>query len=149
MRRSFCESPEDTILDHETWSPNPPNEVEVTVAKAYREVFTYHEAAGHKPIAGKRKAISAEKPEFCFAKLKAIAARIPERVDGEWLARRSRIRVDNRTPASFLHAIFRKGENVLVFTNFRSQGQALWTHPGFPYNARILNSFCKGAPDGV
>ena len=65
------------------------------------------------------------------------------------LAARSPIRVDNRTPASFLHAIFRQGEHVLVFSKYRSQGQTLWTHPGFPYDARTLNEFREGAPDGV
>ena len=110
--------------------------MEVTVAKAYREVSPTVKPSGYKPIPGKWAAIPPEKPEFCPAKLKAIAARIPEEVDADWLARRSKIRVDNRTPASFLHAIFRKGEHVLVFTKYRSQGQTLWTHPGVPYDAR-------------
>ena len=132
------------LLIHEamTRAPNPANEVEVTVAKAYREAFAY-------PIPGKWTAIPPEKPEFCPDKLRAIAARIPEQVDEDWLARRSKIRVDNRTPASFLHALFCQGEHVLVFTKYRSQGQALWAHPGFPYDARTLNEFCEGASDGV
>jgi hypothetical protein len=104
------------LIIHEamTRPPNPAKEVEVTVAKAYREAFTYREAAGaYKPIPGKW-AIPLEKPEFCLAKLKAIAARIPKAVDADWLARRSKIRIDNRTPASYLHALFNKGEHVLV-----------------------------------
>ena len=139
-----------TIREVMTRPPNPANEVEVTVAKACREASTYREAAGaYNPIPGKWRTIPTEKPQFCPDKLNRIAVRIPEAVDEDWLARRSRIRVDNRTPASFLHAIFRKGEHVLVFTKYRSQGQRLWTHPGLPYDARTLNEFREGAPDGV
>jgi hypothetical protein len=140
------------LFIHEAMSrpPNPAGEVEVTVAKAYREVKAYREAArAYNPIPGKWQTIPTEKPQFCPDKLNRIAARIPEAVEEDWLARRSKIRVDNRTPASYLHALFRQGENVLVFTRYRSQGQALWTHPGFPYDARMLNEFGEGASDGV
>ena len=137
------------LLIHEamTRPPSPANEVEVTVAKAYREVKAYREAAGaYNPIPGKWQTILTEKPQFCPDKLNRIAARIPEAVDEDWLARRSRIRVDNRTPASFLHAIFGKGEHVLVFTKYRSQGQMLWTHPEVPYNALDLDDFFVPEP---
>jgi hypothetical protein len=44
------------------------------------------------------------------------------RIDAAWLAARSPIRPDNRTPASFLHPLYRKGEKVVIFDNFQSQG---------------------------
>lgn len=72
-----------------------------------------------------------------------------EPVDAAWLADRSPIRPGNRTPASFLHALYRKGEQVVVFDDYHSQGQFLWTHPGLPYDARTLNHFAKGKPVGV
>ena len=44
-------------------------------------------------------------PEFDLAKLKRIAAKL-DGVDAGWLAARSPIRPDNRTPASFLHSLY-------------------------------------------
>ena len=56
---------------------------------------------------------------------------------------------DRCTPVSFLHALYRPGEKVLIFTTFKSQGQHVWNHPGFPYDARALDSFRTGHTDGV
>ena len=64
--------------------------------------------------------------EFDPVKLKKIAAKL-DGVDAAWLAARSPIRPDNRTPASFLHALYRPGEKVLIFDVFESQGQGVWT----------------------
>jgi hypothetical protein len=89
-----------------------------------------------------------EKPEFCPNKLEAIAAHM-DGVDAEWLAARSPIRVDECTPASFLHALFSTGEKVLVFSVYGSQGQVLWTHPGLPCDECALDRFRTGGPDGV
>jgi hypothetical protein len=96
-----------------------------------------------RPPAPKRKP-----PEFDPGKLKKIAARL-DRVDAAWLAARSPIRPDNRTPASFLHALYRPGEKILVFDVFESQGQGVWTHDGLPYDARELDCFRVGKPCGV
>ena len=123
--------------------PSPANEVAMAVRKAY--------ALEEEPsMAGWQGAhyTPAEKPEFCLTKLRRLAARM-DGVDAAWLAARSPIRADNRTPASFLHALFRKGEHVLIFNVYASQGQCVWTHPGLPYDARILDHFRAGAPDGV
>ena len=70
-------------------------------------------------------------------------------VDAEWLAARSPVPHHDCSPASFLHALFRKDEHVIVFTKFRSQGQMVWTHPGLPYDERALDQFRADAPDGV
>jgi hypothetical protein len=129
------------ILARMTRAPIPPGEVSATIRKVYNEPQDQRSSA---PWNGVR----TERPEFCPDKLQRIAARMGG-VDGQWLALRSPIRVDNRTPASYLHAIFREGEHVLIFTKFKSQGETLWTHPGVPYDARTLNNFCKGATDGV
>jgi hypothetical protein len=135
------EEAETMILEAMTRPPSPANEVSATIRKVYNEPQDRRS-----PIPWK--GMQAEKPVFCPSKLRKIAARM-DGVDEEWLAIRSRVRVDNRTPASFLHAIFRQGENVLVFSKYRSQGQTLWIHPGFPFDAGALNEFCKGASDGV
>ena len=72
-----------------------------------------------------------------------------EPISARWLAMRSPICPWNRTPASFLHALYRKGENIVVFDDYHSQGQALWTHPGVPYAASTLIAFTKGKRLGV
>lgn len=71
------------------------------------------------------------------------------RVDQDWLAKRSPICPWNRTPASFLHSLYYQEEKIVIFDDFRSQGQALWTHPGVPYDARTLNGFAEGKCFGV
>jgi hypothetical protein len=99
------------IMARLTRQPDPPNEVTASIAKAYR-------LQTELPKNTKWNGIPFEKPEFCPNKLERIAASM-DGVDANWLARRSSVRVDNRTPASFLHALFHKGEHVLVFDKFR------------------------------
>jgi hypothetical protein len=72
-----------------------------------------------------------------------------DNIDADWLAARSPICPWNRTPTSFLHPLYRKGENVLIFDRFHSQGEAIWQHAGLPYDARILNAFTCGKRCGV
>jgi hypothetical protein len=72
-----------------------------------------------------------------------------ELVDADWLACRSPIRPDNRTPASFLHALYHKDEKIVVFDDYHSQGQEVWAHPGVPYDATSLNAFTNGKRLGV
>lgn len=88
------------------------------------------------------------KPEFSPEKLERIARKL-DGIDAEWLAARSPKRVDNRTPASFLHELYHPGENVVVFDIFESQGQALWTHREPPFDAGELDGFRSGKPQGV
>jgi hypothetical protein len=91
----------------------------------------------------------APEPVFDPARLEQVAARLGEGVDADWLALRSKKRVDNRTPASFLHELYRPGEKVVVFDVFESQGQALWTHRAPPFDACELDGFVHGKPRGV
>ncbi len=98
-----CEA-ENWITAHMTRTPSPSNEVATTINKIYREQAAPVEWSGG----------GVETPEFCPNKLEAIAA-VMDSVDAEWLAARSPIRVDECSPASFLHALFRDGEKVLVF----------------------------------
>jgi hypothetical protein len=87
-------------------------------------------------------------PEFDPGKLKKIAARL-DGVDAAWLAARSPIRPDNRTPASFLHSLYRQHEKIIIFDVFSSQGECVWTHDGLPYDARELDCFRTGRREGV
>ena len=70
-------------------------------------------------------------------------------VDADWLARRSPISLADQTPASFLHALYRQGERIIIFDKLRSAGQAIWTHTGLPCDAGALDRFAKGARSGV
>ena len=92
--------------------------------------------------------IRAKAPKFNPAKLAQIAAKLPG-IDATWFAARSPKQPDNRTPASFLHNLYQPGESVVVFDVFESQGQALWTHRGVPFDARELDCFTTGKTHGV
>lgn len=87
------------------------------------------------------------KPKHCPAALEKFASKLGP-VSPDWFAERSRKRVDNRRPASFLHDLFLPAERVLLFDLYASQGQELWEHPYFPYNATALDHFCGGGPKG-
>lgn len=87
-------------------------------------------------------------PTFQPDKLERIARKL-DGADAEWFAVRSAKSVHNRTPASFLHELYADGEKVVVFDDFQSQGQALWTHSGPTFDATALDSFRKGKPHGV
>ncbi len=95
----------------------------------------------------RRRAIIRPKPVFNPEKLERLARKL-DGIDVDWFAIRSPIRVDNRTPASFLHALYRPGEKILVFDVFESQGQYLWKRQT-PFDAGNLDRFRKGASEGV
>jgi hypothetical protein len=67
-------------------------------------------------------------PAFEPAFLEETAARIPHTVDAGYLEARSQFTCWNRTPAGFLHKIFRPGENVWITTNDKSSDGILWTY---------------------
>jgi hypothetical protein len=74
---------------------------------------------------------SSEAPlTFDPAFLEETAARIPDTVDEGYLEARSQFTCWNRTPAGFLHKIFRPGENVWITTNDKSSDGLIWTHDG-------------------
>jgi hypothetical protein len=70
-------------------------------------------------------------------------------VDAEWLERRSPICPANQTPASFLRALYYKGEHVIIFDKLCSRWLAIWGHIGLACDDRILDRFAKGAQSGV
>jgi hypothetical protein len=88
-----------------------------------------------------------EKPKFIPSKLERFARRC-DGFDFADLKARSPIRPHTRTPASFLHALYRPGEKVLVFDIFESQGAGILTRGGDlePYDATCLNYLRKPRP---
>jgi hypothetical protein len=64
-------------------------------------------------------------PEFDIARLRQFVASTPE-VDENWLLERSPVDPRGLGPGDFLEKVFQDGERVLVFTEFKSQGDFLW-----------------------
>lgn len=94
--------------------------------------------AASEPMQAPRPASSPRKlVEFSPEKLRGLAAKW-RRSDGksqvtvEWLANRSAADPFTIGPATYLAAMYRPGEKVLVFTVYRSQGQALWPSDEVP-----------------
>jgi|GEM_PF-3235566 len=88
-----------------------------------------------------------EKPKFIPSKLERFARRC-NGFDFADLKARSPIRPHTRTPASFLHALYRPGEKVIVFDIYESQGVGTLTRGGDlePYDATCLNYMKKPRP---
>lgn len=90
------------------------------------------------------------RPAFLPDYARGFAARIPEEVSRDWLRKRSPVRVPYLlTPAEFLSAAYEMGDQVLVFSDYRSQGQELWQKYSFKVERDDLASFVRGHPDGI
>jgi hypothetical protein len=134
---------------------------------AVREAAQRIERAGDHPLMGKiqrqvRRAYSyagahagevwvppPPKPQYEPSQLTRIAKRIDFEVTPEWLASISPVTVWNRTPARFLHLLYRAGDRIVVFNVFESQGVCIWTHPGLTGNFAALNWLQQGQEFGV
>ena len=88
-------------------------------------------------------------PRLAFepAFLEETAARIRDTVDAPYLEARSQFTCWNRTPAGFLHKIFRPGENVWITTNDKSSDGLIWTHDGFKQRFAELAHLATGQRD--
>jgi hypothetical protein len=84
------------------------------------------------------------KPKYESEKLSAVACKLNETVDDEYLRLRSKFTPWNRSPAGFLHKLYKPGENILVFSDYFSQGESLWIHPGLSGDLSVLNQFQSG-----
>lgn len=82
---------------------------------------------------------AARKVEFDPEKLREKSEPWNTVVRLPWLANRSAVDPASVTPERFLAMLYRPRENVLCFTNQRSQGQALWPKEKAP----------RGGPEGV
>jgi hypothetical protein len=90
------------------------------------------------------------RPAFLPDYARKFAERLPEEVNRDWLRKRSPVRVPYLlTPAEFLFAAYEMGDQVLVFSDYRSQGQELWQKYSFKVERDDLASFVRGHPDGI
>lgn len=64
-------------------------------------------------------------PDFSLPKLRGVTLSAPP-VDESWFEARSPVDPRRLTPAGFIEAVFQPGDRVLVFTDFKSQGDFLW-----------------------
>jgi hypothetical protein len=87
------------------------------------------------------------KPSYRSDKLQQIAAKLPEMVDAAYLEGRSVLSCWNRSPAGVLAKLYQPGEKILIFTNWESQGQELWTRPGLTGNFAALDQYKRGFKD--
>jgi hypothetical protein len=82
------------------------------------------------------------KATFQPAKLAEIGRRL-EGFDSSELRMRSAIAPNGMTPAGFLQSLYRPSENVLCFSQFKSQGESVWTRSpdGEPSDLQALDAF--------
>src|SRR5260221_9801189 len=84
------------------------------------------------------------KLEYRPEQLAALASKIQLDDIADYLRVRSKFTPWNRSPAAFLHKLYRAGERVLVLSNFHSQGQDLWEHPGLVGDQSTLDHLASG-----
>jgi hypothetical protein len=84
------------------------------------------------------------KPEYQPEKLATVASALSDDISAAYLEARSRFTCWNRSPAGFLHKLYRPGEKVVVFNVFKSQGCEVWEHPGISGNLSALDYLQKG-----
>jgi hypothetical protein len=89
-----------------------------------------------------------QRPTFNPERAKQIAERVPPSVDMAWLKRHSPLPTWI-TPAEYLSAVFPLGEQVLVFSNQRSQGDKLYENRSLRVERNALDSFVSGHEAGV
>jgi hypothetical protein len=89
------------------------------------------------------------RPVFDPEYARRIAERVPPSVDLRWIRRHSPIPPGWDTPADYLSAIFRPGDQVLVFSDYLSQGEALYQNWSLKPERDALKSFVSGHQDGV
>ena len=90
-----------------------------------------------------------ERPAFDPGYAKQIAERVPSSVDLKWIRRRSPISPGWITPAQYLAMVFRLGDQILIFTDQRSQGQAVFQNWSTSPERNALQSFTNGYEKGV
>jgi hypothetical protein len=108
--------------------------------KLQRQVKRAYEHAGSSP--GQVYVPRIRKPVYEPVKLKRIASKVDFDITAKWMSKVSPLSVRGRSPAGFLHQLFKPGECVLVFSVFESQGE-VWKHTGGKANLSV-NHLQKG-----
>ena len=84
------------------------------------------DAAGRRVEPRERAPEQINRPGFDAQKLKDMAGAWSGTVDLVWLANRSTLDPAQVTASGFLQALYPAGEKVVIFSVYKSQGQAIW-----------------------
>jgi hypothetical protein len=136
---------EDEVISRRVAAGAEPKELEVRrqLDRAYEYIGA--QAAEVKTSGGNRPIAKKQKPVYEPAKLEAMASKLEFEVTEEWLATRSALPTDI-TPAEFLNALYEQGENVIVFSDWESQGQTVYEPGG---GTTSLDGYRDGHAKGV
>jgi hypothetical protein len=96
-----------------------------------------------------RTIVPVQRPAFDPDYAKRIADRVPASVDARWVKRCSPASVAWITSAEYLSAVFGTGYQILIFTDPRSQGQAVYQKQSLKTERSALKGFERGHKDGV
>jgi hypothetical protein len=119
-----------------------PGKLKAQLSRAYRVATSQAPAGYYVP--------KEERPSFAAAYAQRFAERVPAGVDQAWLKKRSPVKVSYLlTPAEYLFAVYEMGDQVLIFSDYRSQGQELWKKYSFRVERDELDVFVRGQADGV
>jgi hypothetical protein len=118
--------------------PTPANEIQTTVAKAYRCTWTPSGRPAAPFKASRRAPVPLTEIHFDLDKLKAVAERItPPRSWCHWLWERSPKRPEAMNAFSFLAHLYRAGEIVLTFDEMESKTPVDWVKVTQPMDCRV------------
>ena len=124
--------------------PSRPGKLNQQIRRAYIWSGSSKSAPGNYPL------YRAPRPAFAPEYAKSFAEQVPAHVDAAWLRKNSPVKVPwLLTPAEYLFSVYQAGDQVLIFTDQRSQGQMLWQKCSFKVERDELNSFVRGHADGV
>jgi len=98
------------------------------------------------PSTGKPETESKPKPVYDPLYLTNFTSQLTEEINEEYLELRSQFTCHNRSPAGFLHKIFRPGESVWVTDKTVSRDGLVWTHEGAFQNLAELSPLQSGRP---
>jgi hypothetical protein len=110
--------------------------LERQIRRAYEHVGTHAGAVTASGVSPKLTRTKSRKLAYEPDKLQKVAANLAGDVTLKWLASVSPLSTRSRSPAGFLHQLYKEGEYVLVFDVFESQGR-LWKHNGAVANLSV------------
>ena len=93
--------------------------------------------------------VAIERPAFDPEYARQIANRVTTSVDLAWIRSRSPITPGWVTPAQYLALVFRLGDQILIFTDQQSQGQAVFQNWSTSPDRNALKAFTTGHEQGV
>lgn len=124
-------------------APLRPGKLNQQIRRAYTRSES-SKAPGNYPL------YRAPRPAFVPHYSKRFAERVPAHVDAAWLRKSSPVKVPwLLTPAEYLSIVYELGDQVLIFTDFRSQGQELWRKHSLRTERDELAWLVRDHSDGV